>query len=160
MKSFKVLIFVILLFLLGSSCTFAEGKINIVSSKEQVGVGEEFEIKVNLSSIPVASFTLGIYWDNTKLEAVNMPENSNIVDNVIRYTWVSDNGKNNESIESNPFIFKAITEGNTSIVISGEFYSETGEQVIIENSLKEIKKGLEYDQKKLEMKKVIQNNYF
>lgn len=143
MKSFKVLIFVILLFLLGSSCTFAEGKINIVSSKEQVGVGEEFEIKVNLSSIPVASFTLEIYWDNTKLEALNMPENSNIVDNVIRYTWVSDNGKNNESIESSPFIFKAITEGNTSIVISGEFYSETGEQVIIENSLKEIKIGNE-----------------
>ena len=145
MKRFKLFIFsiLILIFLINSKSVFAENKINIIANKEQIQREEEIEIKVDLSGIPVASYTLEIYFDNQKLEAVNMPENSNIVDNIIRYTWVSENGKNNENIESNPFIFKAIDEGNTSIVVTGEFYNEAGEQVIIENNLKEIKIGNE-----------------
>lgn len=143
MKFFKVFILFMLLFLIGSSCVFAEEKINIVSNKEQVEVGEEFEIKVNLNSIPIASFTLEIFWDNAKLEAVNLPENSNIVDNIIRYTWVSEDGKNSENIESNPFVFKALENGNTSIVVTGEFYNEAGEEVVVENNLIEIAIGNE-----------------
>lgn len=143
MKFFKVFILFMLLFLIGSSCVFAEERINIISNKEQVEVGEEFEIKVNLNSIPIASFTLEIFWDNAKLEAVNLPENSNIVDNIIRYTWVSEDGKNSENIESNPFVFKALENGNTSIVVTGEFYNEAGEEVIVENNLIEIAIGNE-----------------
>ena len=143
MKFFKVFILFMLLFLIGSNCVFAEERINIVSNKEQVETGEEFEIKVNLNSIPIASFTLEIFWDNAKLEAVNLPENSNIVDNIIRYTWVSEDGKNSENIESNPFVFKALENGNTSIVVTGEFYNEAGEEVVVENNLIEIAIGNE-----------------
>ena len=143
MKFFKVFILFMLLFLIGSNCVFAEERINIVSNKEQVETGEEFEIKVNLNSIPIASFTLEIFWDNAKLEAVNLPENSNMVDNIIRYTWVSEDGKNSENIESNPFVFKALENGNTSIVVTGEFYNEAGEEVIVENNLIEIAIGNE-----------------
>ena len=141
MKFFRVFILFVLLFLIGSNCVFAEERINIISNKEQVEVGEEFEIKVNLNSIPIASFTLEIFWDNAKLEAVNLPENSNIVDNIIRYTWVSEDGKNSENIESNPFVFKALENGNTSIVVTGEFYNEAGEEVVVENNLIEIAIG-------------------
>ena len=141
MKFFRVFILFMLLFLIGSNCVFAEERINIISNKEQVEVGEEFEIKVNLNSIPIASFTLEIFWDNAKLEAVNLPENSNIVDNIIRYTWVSEDGKNSENIESNPFVFKALENGNTSIVVTGEFYNEAGEEVVVENNLIEIAIG-------------------
>lgn len=143
MKFFKVFILFMLLFLIGSNCVFAEERINIVSNKEQVETGEEFEIKVNLNSIPIASFTLEIFWDNAKLEAVNLPENSNMVDNIIRYTWVSEDGKNSENIESNSFAFKALENGNTSIVVTGEFYNEAGEEVVVENNLIEIAIGNE-----------------
>ena len=143
MKFFRVFILFMLLFLIGSNYVFAEERINIISNKEQVEVGEEFEIKVNLNSIPIASFTLEIFWDNAKLEAVNLPENSNIVDNIIRYTWVSEDGKNSENIESNPFVFKALENGNTSIVVTGEFYNEAGEEVVVENNLIEIAIGNE-----------------
>lgn len=143
MKFFRVFILFMLLFLIGSNCVFAEERINIISNKEQVEVGEEFEIKVNLNSIPIASFTLEIFWDNAKLEAVNLPENSNMVDNIIRYTWVSEDGKNSENIESNSFAFKALENGNTSIVVTGEFYNEAGEEVVVENNLIEIAIGNE-----------------
>ena len=143
MKFFRVFILFMLLFLIGSNYVFAEERINIVSNKEQVETGEEFEIKVNLNSIPIASFTLEIFWDNAKLEAVNLPENSNIVDNIIRYTWVSEDGKNSENIESNTFVFKALENGNTSIVVTGEFYNEAGEEVVVENNLIEIAIGNE-----------------
>ena len=143
MKFFKVFILFMLLFLIGSNCVFAEERINIISNKEQVETGEEFEIKVNLNSIPIASFTLEIFWDNAKLEAVNLPENSNMVDNIIRYTWVSEDGKNSENIESNSFAFKALENGNTSIVVTGEFYNEAGEEVVVENNLIEIAIGNE-----------------
>lgn len=143
MKFFRVFILFMLLFLIGSNYVFAEERINIISNKEQVEVGEEFEIKVNLNSIPIASFTLEIFWDNAKLEAVNLPKNSNIVDNIIRYTWVSEDGKNSENIESNPFVFKALENGNTSIVVTGEFYNEAGEEVVVENNLIEIAIGNE-----------------
>ena len=143
MKFFRVFILFMLLFLIGSNYVFAEERINIISNKEQVEVGEEFEIKVNLNSIPIASFTLEIFWDNAKLEAVNLPENSNIVDNIIRYTWVSEDGKNSENIESNLFVFKALENGNTSIVVTGEFYNEAGEEVVVENNLIEIAIGNE-----------------
>ena len=143
MKFFRVFILFMLLFLIGSNCVFAEERINIISNKEQVETGEEFEIKVNLNSIPIASFTLEIFWDNAKLEAVNLPENSNMVDNIIRYTWVSEDGKNSENIESNPFVFKALENGNTSIVVTGEFYNEAGEEVVVENNLIEIAIGNE-----------------
>ena len=130
MKFFRVFILFMLLFLIGSNYVFAEERINIISNKEQVEVGEEFEIKVNLNSIPIASFTLEIFWDNAKLEAV-------------RYTWVSEDGKNSENIESNPFVFKALENGNTSIVVTGEFYNEAGEEVVVENNLIEIAIGNE-----------------
>ena len=143
MKFFRVFILFMLLFLIGSNCVFAEERINIISNKEQVETGEEFEIKVNLNSIPIASFTLEIFWDNAKLEAVNLPENSNMVDNIIRYTWVSEDGKNSENIESNSFAFKALENGNTSIVVTGEFYNEAGEEVVVENNLIEIAIGNE-----------------
>lgn len=142
MRKVKIFIF-ILLFLIVNSVVFAESKINIVSNKEQVEKGEEFEIKVNLNYIPIASFTLEIFWDNTKIEAVSLPENSNIIDNIIRYTWVSENGRNNENVESKPFVFKALENGNTSIVVTGEFYNEAGEEVTIENNLIEIGIGNE-----------------
>lgn len=142
MKKFIiVLIIMLLLLLLNNNIIHAEQNIPLIVDKQNIKLDEELKLKINLNNIGIATFTIEIYFDNTKLEYINGPENSNYANNRIIYTWTSENGKNSNNIETGDFILKGKQEGNANIVVIGEFYDEGGNSLDIKNSNLEITIG-------------------
>lgn len=142
MKKFiTVLIIMLLLLLLNNNIIHAEQNIPLIVDKQNIKLDEELKLKINLNNIGIATFTIEIYFDNTKLEYINGPENSNYANNRIIYTWTSENGKNSNNIETGDFILKGKQEGNANIVAIGEFYDESGNILDIKNSNLEITIG-------------------
>lgn len=142
MKKFiTVLIIMLLMLLLNNNIIHAEQNIPLIVDKQNIKLDEELKLKINLNNIGIATFTIEIYFDNTKLEYINGPENSNYSNNRIIYTWTSENGKNSNNIETGDFILKGKQEGNANIVVIGEFYDEGGNSLDIKNSNLEITIG-------------------
>ena len=139
----KILIAFLLIIFLSLNICYAQSEIKIIPSKENIQKDENVEIKIEINDVPIAAFTLEIYWDTTKLEYIQGPENSNNLNNRVLYTWVNENGRNSRAIDTGSFIFKGIEDGIANITISGEFYNENGETVELENSSLEIKIGEE-----------------
>ena len=66
----------------------------IKTEKNQIKKGEEFKISLEISDASISALTAWIYFDETKIEFVSGPDNSNIIDNRIVYTWYDKNGGN------------------------------------------------------------------
>ncbi len=139
MKKIKNAIILFILIILVNTLSFAQAKMDIISNKEIIKKDEEVNIKIQISDVQIAAFTLEIYLDSSKLEYLKGPENSNYSNNRIIYTWVSSTGKNERGIETEEFTFKVLQEENTNIAVFGEFYDEQGEKVEVDNSSIELK---------------------
>ena len=151
----KILItFLFILFLSTNICR-AQSEIKIIADKEIIQKDETIEIKVEINDAPIAAFTLEIYWDNSKLEYIQGPENSNHANNRILYTWVNSNGRNAQRVDVGNFVFKGIEDGTANITVTGEFYNENGEEIELENSNFEIIIG---ETKAIEQITLEQNN--
>ena len=151
----KILItFLFILFLHTNICR-AQSEIKIIADKEIIQKDETIEIKVEINDTPIAAFTLEIYWDNSKLEYIQGPENSNHANNRILYTWVNSNGINAQRVDVGNFVFKGIEDGTANITVTGEFYNENGEEIELENSNFEIIIG---ETKAIEQITLEQNN--
>ena len=140
-KKIYILILLFLMFILKTNISSAEAMLVISSDKTKVEVGEEINVSIKLKSVKVASFTLEIYWDTTRLEYISGPQNSNNLSNRILYSWISDNGENKDNILIDSFKFKAIQDGTANIVATGEFYNSNGELLDINDNNLEIKIG-------------------
>lgn len=141
-KKIYILILLFLMFILKTNISSAEAAPLVISSdKTKVEAGEEINVSIELKSVKVASFTLEIYWDTTRLEYINGPQNSNNLSNRILYSWISDNGENKDNILIDGFKFKAIQDGTANIVATGEFYNSNGELLDINDNNLEIKIG-------------------
>lgn len=139
-KKIYILILLFLMFILKTNISSAEAAPLVISSdKTKVEEGEEINVSIELKSVKVASFTLEIYWDTTRLEYINGPQNSNNLSNRILYSWISDNGENKDNILIDGFKFKAIQDGTANIVATGEFYNSNGELLDINDNNLEIK---------------------
>lgn len=139
-KKIYILILLFLMFILKTNISSAEAAPLVISSdKTKVEAGEEINVSIELKSVKVASFTLEIYWDTTRLEYINGPQNSNNLSNRILYSWISDNGENKDNILIDGFKFKAIQDGTANIVATGEFYNSNGELLDINDNNLEIK---------------------
>ena len=137
----------------GSLCNFslaANNKENlslkIENEKKEVYLDETFKIYVNLGDINVFAYTLNLYFDNSKLEYVEGPENTNILNNRIITIWYDEKGginpKKNEQIAE--FTFKAIGEGDVSFNLSGEFFDKDGNNLNVNKANIQLKiKGIE-----------------
>lgn len=137
----KILIAFFLTLFLNTNICSAQSQIKIISEKEIIQKDETVEIKIEINDIPIAAFTLEIYWDNSKLEYMQGPENSNYSNNRILYTWVNNNGRNMQTVDVGTFVFKGIEDGTANITVTGEFYNENGEEIEIESSSLEIAIG-------------------
>ena len=137
----KILIAFFLTLFLNTNICSAQSQIKIISEKEIIQKDETVEIKIEINDIPIAAFTLEIYWDNSKLEYMQGPENSNYSNNRILYTWVNNNGRNMQTVDVGSFVFKGIEDGTANITVTGEFYNENGEEIEIESSSLEIAIG-------------------
>ncbi len=140
-KKIYILILLFFMFILNMNISFAQNTIMLSSDKTKVEAGEEINVSIELKDVRVASLTLEIYWDTTRLEYISGPQNSNNLSNRVLYSWVSDNGENKDNILADGFKFKAIQDGTANIVVTGEFYNSNGEIVDINDNNLEIEIG-------------------
>ena len=149
----KVFYIFLNLILLLSLCDFSLGvnnkenlSLKIENEKKEVYLDETFKIYVNLGDINVLAYTLNLYFDNSKLEYVEGPENTNILNNRIISIWYDEKGgtnpKQNEQIAE--FTFRAVKEGSCNFNLSGEFFDKDGNVLNVNDSNIQLKiKGIQ-----------------
>lgn len=140
-KSIVMLFILILLLLLGINKSLAESKMEIIADNEVIKQGEETKIRIELNNTNIAAFTLEIFWDNTKLEYISGPENSNYSNNRIIYTKVNDKGVSEDIIDVDGFVFKGNKDGIANVVVTGDFYTSSGETVDLDIASLQIQIG-------------------
>ncbi len=118
-----------------TSICLAQSEMAIVSDKEEIEQEDNIVVTIKISNTNIAALTLEIYWNTAKLEYLSGPENSNYSNNRVLYTWISDNGRNVDTLEIGDFVFYGIQNGMAEIVVTGEFYNSNGEEVKIDNSI-------------------------
>lgn len=126
----KIIIAFLFVFVCYMSDSYASTTAYLLSNKSIIEKEEEIEITINIENEKVLAFTSYLYFDNSKLECISKPENTNIVNNKIIDVWYDETGGNNpKQGELAKFIFKAKENGNTSFVLQGEFYNDKDELV-------------------------------
>ena len=135
----RILTFVILFILIIINLpiySLAEDNLKINADKENTNLNENFKIYVNVGNINVASYTLNIYFDTTKVEYVSGSDNTNIINNRIINIWYDETGgkntKNNQEIAV--FEFKAKETGTASFYLSGELFDNNANRIQVNNS--------------------------
>lgn len=136
-----ILCFVCIIFVINIPISLADSQINIIASKDTLHQDEVVQLTIELKDANVAAFTIEIYWDRTMLEYIKGPENSNDTENRILYTWVSENGENKQNIKVEGFEFKGIQDGIANVMVTGEFYNASGEQIEIADASLQIQIG-------------------
>lgn len=91
------------------------------------------ELYIDFNNTSIASMTLEIFFDTKILEYENNMENSNYSNGRLLYTWVSETGRNEQISEIGPFKFKRLSDANSKILVTGEFYNEKGERINIDS---------------------------
>ena len=135
----RILTFVILFILIIINIpiySLAEDNLKINADKENINLNENFKIYVNVGNINVASYTLNIYFDTTKVEYVSGSDNTNVINNRIINIWYDETGgkniKNNQEIAV--FEFKAKETGTASFYLSGELFDNNANRIQVNNS--------------------------
>ena len=125
--------------------SLAEDNLKINTDKENINLNENFKIYVNIGNIDVASYTLNIYFDNTKVEYISGSDNTNVINNRIINIWYDETGgkntKNNQEIAV--FEFKAKETGTASFYLGGELFDNNANKIQVNNSYTNISIGEE-----------------
>ena len=105
--------------------------IYLQTSNTEIKNGEEFSFSINLANMDVAAFDIQIDFNNTVLEYVSGPENTNVVGNKVKTVWYDETGgeKPKQNCELVAYTFKAKQIETEYIAIQGEFYNAEGVQV-------------------------------
>ena len=105
--------------------------IYLQTSNTEIKNGEEFNFSINLANMDVAAFDIQIDFNNTVLEYVSGPENTNVVGNKVKTVWYDETGgeKPKQNCELVTYTFKAKQIETEYIAIQGEFYNAEGVQV-------------------------------
>ena len=95
------------------------------SDKDNVIIGDEFEISLNLKGINTSAYSIEIFFDTTKLEFISGPENSNVIGNKVKIVWYDTNGGTEaKQGELEKLKFKSIAPGIADFDVNGEFFDE------------------------------------
>ena len=95
------------------------------SDKDNVIIGDEFEVSLNLKGINTSAYSIEIFFDTTKLEFVSGPENSNVIGNKVKIVWYDTNGGTEaKQGELEKLKFKSIAPGIADVDVNGEFFDE------------------------------------
>lgn len=148
----KIITSIILLTIINiANISVAIENLTLNTENENVNINESFKIYVNIGEIKTASYTLNIYFDNSKVEYLSGSENTNVVNNRIINIWYDKNGgektKSNEQIAV--FEFKAKEIGTTSFYLNGEFFDSKGNSINVNNSYLKINIIEEQNNKKI-----------
>ena len=137
MKKIIYLLIITLIFILILSInTLAAENLKIQISNSEIIKDNNFKIYINIGNIQVASYKLNINYDNTKVEYINGPENTNNLENEIISVWFDETGGNNTKVnqEIAVFEFKAKEVGNIDFNIESEFFDKNGNEIEINNT--------------------------
>ena len=95
------------------------------SDKDNVIIGDEFEVSLNLKGINTSAYSIEIFFDTTKLEFISGPENSNVIGNKVKIVWYDSNGGTEaKKGKIEKLKFKAIASGTADFDVNGEFFDE------------------------------------
>ena len=134
----KIINLFIVIIIFWVSIVYAESTavVYLESNKQELQIGNEVEISVNLENAKTVACNFSLFFDNSKMDYVSNIDNTNVIDNRIIFVWNdSKGGKEPKDKEIALFKFKAKTEGTATFVIKGEFYNENGN--LIETTFKE-----------------------
>ena len=123
---FVITIFMIILFSYPlKSRALENATFYLQSDKDNVIIGDEFEVSFNLKGINTSAYSIEIFFDTTKLEFVSGPENSNVIGNKVKIVWYDSNGGTEvKQGELEKLKFKSIAPGIADFDVNGEFFDE------------------------------------
>ena len=123
---FVITIFMIILFSYPlKSRALENATFYLQSDKDNVIIGDEFEVSLNLKGINTSVYSIEIFFDTTKLEFVSGPENSNVIGNKVKIVWYDTNGGTEaKQGELEKLKFKSIAPGIADFDVNGEFFDE------------------------------------
>ena len=123
---FVITIFMIILFSYPlKSRALENATFYLQSDKDNVIIGDEFEVSLNLKGINTSAYSIEIFFDTTKLEFISGPENSNVIGNKVKIVWYDTNGGTEaKQGELEKLKFKSIAPGIADFDVNGEFFDE------------------------------------
>ena len=123
---FVITVFMIILFSYPlKSRALENATFYLQSDKDNVIIGDEFEVSLNLKGINTSVYSIEIFFDTTKLEFVSGPENSNVIGNKVKIVWYDTNGGTEaKQGELEKLKFKSIAPGIADFDVNGEFFDE------------------------------------
>lgn len=124
----SIFTFITLIFISG---VVQAASVTLSSSASKVTVGNEFTVSANLSGASVASLSVRISVDTSKVEYVSGPASSSFRNGTAIYTWTDTQGGLSPLTGGTivTFRFRAKTEGTSNFSVSGSFY-DSNEQTI------------------------------
>lgn len=138
---FKIIIFIfvfmffinyIILFNFNNIYASTKGNVYLSSNKQEVNIGDEIEISINIEGFNTSAYDFEFYFDNDKLEFLenaNDKDNINLINNKINYIWFDRSGNNEVTGNIKTFKFKAKKEGVVTFTINGNFYTKKAQEV-------------------------------
>ena len=123
---FVITIFMIILFSYPlKSRALENATFYLQSDKDNVIIGDEFEVSLNLKGINTSAYSIEIFFDTTKLKFISGPENSNVIGNKVKIVWYDSNGGTEvKQGELEKLKFKSIVPGIADFDVNGEFFDE------------------------------------
>ena len=123
---FVITIFMIILFSYPlKSRALENATFYLQSDKDNVIIGDEFEVSLNLKGINTSAYSIEIFFDTTKLEFISGPENSNVIGNKVKIVWYDSNGGTEaKQGKIEELKFKSIAPGIADFDVNGEFFDE------------------------------------
>lgn len=123
---FVITIFMIILFSYPlKSRALENATFYLQSDKDNVIIGDEFEVSLNLKGINTSAYSIEIFFNTTKLEFISGPENSNVIGNKVKIVWYDSNGGTEvKQGELEKLKFKSIAPGIADFDVNGEFFDE------------------------------------
>ena len=109
-----------------------KGNVYLSSNKQEVNIGDEIEISINIEGFNTSAYDFELYFDNDKLEFLenaNDKDNINVINNKINYIWFDRSGKGEVIGIIKTFKFKAKKNGIVNFSLNGNFYTNKAQEV-------------------------------
>ena len=135
------------------------GEILLELNQTKIEKGEEFTLVIKAQEISMSAYLLEIYFDQTKVELISKPQNSNLTEGRLLYSWYDEQGGKQKSKKENLLELKwrGKQEGIAMFQVQGEFYNEQEEPLNPQIEPVEIKIGQQVEITQEEKEILIEN---
>ena len=141
MKKLYIILFIFIFLCSFINYSYAnDGIVYLNSDESMLEINDNIEITLYIKNAKTAAYTVYLNFDNSKLEYISGPDNSNVVNNCVIHVWYDDTGGYSpKDGKLAKFVFKLKEDGNSLINVKGEFYDCDGKELNIDFKDYEIK---------------------